>query len=81
MQKESELPLEELLKTLPKEMLDEPSSHLPFDDDDESDETSSKDSELAQVRLCVVVDPPINCMCTYVNGWAIQIFKIANLFF
>uniref|UniRef100_A0A2C9JZS6 Helicase domino n=1 Tax=Biomphalaria glabrata TaxID=6526 RepID=A0A2C9JZS6_BIOGL len=50
LQKESELPLEELLKTLPKEMLDEPSSHLPFDDDDESDETSSKDSELAQEK-------------------------------
>ncbi|KAK0055030.1 helicase domino [Biomphalaria pfeifferi] len=49
LQKESELPLEDLLKTLPKEMLDEPSSHLPFDDD-ESDETSSKDSELAQEK-------------------------------
>ncbi|KAH9503913.1 hypothetical protein Btru_064133 [Bulinus truncatus] len=39
LQKESELPLEELLKTLPKEMLDEPSSHLDLDN-----ETSSEDS-------------------------------------
>lgn len=32
---ESELPLEEVLKGLPKEMLEEPSSQLSFNDDDE----------------------------------------------
>jgi len=42
---ESELPLEELLKTLPKEMLDKPSSDLPFDDNDSSDFSSQSESK------------------------------------
>merc|ERR1711874_167489 len=40
LQKESELPLEELLKTLPKEMLDKPSSSLPFEEEDNASDHS-----------------------------------------
>lgn len=39
LQKESELPLEELLKTLPKEMLDMPSSDLVFDEESGSEDS------------------------------------------
>ena len=47
---ESELPLEDLLKSLPKEMLEKPSSDLPFDDD------SSDDSASSLVRFVFMLD-------------------------
>ncbi|XP_059176200.1 helicase domino-like isoform X2 [Physella acuta] len=45
LQKESELPLEELLKTLPKEMLDEPSSQIPFDYESSEESIGSKEQD------------------------------------
>ena len=50
LQMESELPLEDLLKSLPKEMLEKPSSDLPFDDD------SSDDSASSLVRFVFMLD-------------------------
>jgi len=45
LQMESELPLEELLKTLPQEMLDTPSSDLKFDEESSDSSVSSEEKD------------------------------------
>ena len=48
---ESELPLEDLLKSLPQEMLDKPSSDLKFDEESSDSSVSSEVIIFCQILI------------------------------